>query len=286
MSATDTRWLRAAVTAMAGATLATVLLRSPLGAGGLAAISRASGAPAATTAPFVVGGWLAAAAFGTWLWARPQGRTDTDEAPPVALAVAVALGLAAPIVLVLAGVAGGSFGRLLLAGLSLELAVAAGVGLGLAAATRTPELAGPLIAGCAGLLFTLAVRFALIELWRPGPLIDPVGRVTAGAVDALRHQHQWLPVAAGGTALVASAAGAFLAGRSAWLPVVGLAPLLVRAAGTGLGLIEAGPAVLSATPVLEWVYLGVGGLLGASAGLAVTHRHRAGRSASPSPGYL
>ncbi len=281
MSAAGTGWLRGAATAVAGAALATVLLRSRLGDSGLDAIARSSGAPAAAMAPFVVGAWLAPAAFGTWLWARPRGRTDTSEPSTVAFAVAAALGVLAPIVLALAGLATGSIGRLLLATVSMELTVAAGVGLGLAAAVRAPGLAPAIVAAFAGLLLTLAARFVLIEFWAPGPLIDPAGQITDDALGALRTQDRWLPVTAGAAAVAASAAGALHAGRSAWLPVAALAPLLLRTAGLGLGLLMAGPDVLSGTPAVEWLYIGCGGALGATFGLAMPDRS----VKSPSP-YL
>jgi hypothetical protein len=150
--------------------------------------------------------------------------------------------------------------------LALVLATAAGGLLGLAGLRRRAP--GPVIVAAATfLLLALAARAAVIGVFEPLPLIDPAGRITAGALDALRDQERWLPVATGGAALVATAVCAPAIGRAPALSFVAAVPLVLWAAGVALGVVWAGTPVLSTGSAEEWLYPALGGAAGALTGL-------------------
>lgn len=250
--------------------LAVALLRTPLGQGGLDAISRSDGEPMAATAGFLAAAWLTAAAFGTWFGTPPDGLPVAGP-PAAALTTGVTAALLAPLTVVIGGMAAAGPAKALLATLGLEVAVLAGCLLGWVA-LRWEPVATALSAALLGLLLTLAVRFTLIASFVPGPAIHPDGMVTGATLDALRSQDRWIPIATGVSVALANTVAALDAGRTRGLLLLAVGPLAVRAAAAGLGMIWADTSVLAYTRPREWFFLLLGGVVGALTGLAVPGR--------------
>ncbi|TDC77589.1 hypothetical protein [Actinomadura sp. 7K507] len=277
--APEAGWPRGLLVAVATVAAATALLRSPLGEWGLDTMLRADGEPPASTAAFTAAAWLMAAAAGVRAAVPGGGPPGRAEASTAAIAVTTALALLAPLTLLAAGPDLTSFGGFLRGVLALELAVVAGGLAGLVCVRRA--VPGPVVLAAAlFLLLALGARAVVIGVFEPVPLIDPAGQVTERALDALRGQERWLPVASGAAALLATAGCALAIGRAPVpLLLMAAAPTLVRAAGALLGALWAGTPVLTAGTAAEWFYPALGAAAGTLTGLT---RARARRPA-PAP---
>ncbi|MGP4023903.1 hypothetical protein [Actinomadura sp. 3N407] len=258
--------------------LAVVLMTTPTGRTGFGALSDAGGGPSAWTASLLAGAWLAAAAFGTWFGTVRTSRGEGAELSTSISAVLVALAVVMAGLLVSFVTAGDwSAGSALLAMIAIAAASLAGTGAGRVAVPR-PSLEPVVLSATAGLLLALAARFVLARTLAPDMLIGPSGEVTTGAMDALGDLERWSLVAVGCSAGAAGVLGARLMPRGpgslTGLLLVAVSPLLLRAAGAGLGAIWAGTTVWTAVPEREWIYLCVGGAAGTLVAAVVPGRPR------------
>ncbi|TDE33403.1 hypothetical protein [Actinomadura sp. 6K520] len=268
--------------------LAVLLMTTPTGRSGFTALSDAAGGPSAWTASLLAAAWPAVAASGTWFGTIRIGRSAGAEPETAMSAVLVTLALVLAGLLVSFVTAGDwPAGNALLAMVALTAGALAGVGVARVALPR-PSLTPAVLAATAGLLLALAARFVLARVLAPDVFLSPSGAVTADAAAAFRELDRWSLVASGCAAGAAGVLGARLVPRGpgslTGLLLVAFSPLLLRAAGVGLGSIWAGTTVWTAVPEREWLYLFAGGLAGTVVAAVLPGRPRAPeRSAGAAP---
>ena len=265
--------------------LAVLLMSTPTGRSGFPALSGAAGGPSAWTASLLAAAWLSAAAFGTWFGTIRIGRFADAEPETAVSAVLVTLALVLAALLVSFVTAGDwPAGDALLAMAALTAGALAGVGMARLVLPR-PSLTPAVLAATAGLLLALVARFVLARVLAPEVFLSPSGAVTADAAAAFRDLDRWSLAASGCAAAAAGVLGARLVPRGpgalAGLLLVALSPLLLRAAGVGLGSIWAGTTAWTAVPEREWLYLLAGGVAGTVLAAVVP-----GRSGRMRPTYF